>query len=628
VRDSSGTCGDNCRYTVKGTTLTIFGSGDMTDFTSNNMPWASDKDVIKSVVIQKNVTSIGSYAFYKFASLTSVTIPDTVKKIGNYSFSHATLANLNLPSSVVSIGTNAFEYTNIAQLNIPDSVTSIGPSSFIYCANLAQVNIGVGLESIGDGAFFGCTKLATIAVNESNSHFVSVENVLFDHDVSKLVVFAPAKTNTTYDIPATVKSLAVQAFAYAVVLDTVIIPDGVSVISDGAFSYCTYLKNITIPDSVEAIGDSAFEACTYLTTITVPNGVVSIGKKAFASCNALTEVSLSDSLISIGEGAFSSCKALKSMVLPDNVESIGKSAFASCPALINISLPGSLKSIGESAFASCTSLASITIPERVTSIERKAFNSCTKLQSVFYQGAGVLSEPTVFDDCNNLKDICVSPDCDAIQLCGKFVTSSNAICKSFRSLFNHCYKGQYVVNEFVELKRKNTTEWEERIEGCVHFDCDNATGPIAWSLCNSSDEASLVCSNAECSANNTLRIGRPSLVMELVEGVTVVDINSTIVLDTISAKCKVEKDILKVGWEANNQGNVAQIVAYVDKEKTAKSMMKIINAMDKGAGCRAGILCKVNSAYVLEAVSAASTLHAVMKNIILMLMVTVIGMRM
>jgi len=622
---TSGECGDNCKFTVTSGTLDISGSGAMTDFTENNVPWASEKTVITKVVIQKDITSIGSYAFQGYSKLTSVSIAESVTKIGNNAFSHVPITTLDL-NSVVSIGANAFEYTSLTTLTIPDSVKSIGPASFMY-SNINKMTIGAGLESIGDSAFFGCTKLATIVVNESNTHFVSVEDVLFDHDKSSVVLYAPVKSNTTYEIPDTVKSFASRAFAYATKLDTVTIPDGVSIISDGAFSFCTYLKNITIPESVVAIGDNAFESCSYLTSITIPNSVISLGKMAFASCIALVNVALSDNLDSIGESAFYKCTGLKSMTLPEKLVSIGKTAFSGCSALNNISLPGSLKSIGESAFASCTALTSINIPENVKTIERKAFNSCNKLASVFYQGAGVLSEPTVFDDCTALKNICVSPDCDAIQFCGKFVTSSNPVCQTFRGLFNHCYKGEYVVNEFVEVKRKNTTDWEALVEGCVHFDCDNATGRIAWSMCNRTDELDYVCSDAECSANTSLRIGRPSVVMDLVDGVTVMDINSTTVLTIISAKCKVDKELLKVGWEATNEGNVAQIVAYVDKEKTAKSMAKIINAMNKGEGCRAGILCKVNSAYALEAVAAASTLHAGMKIIVLMLLVTVIGMR-
>ncbi len=57
----------------------------------------------------RKVTIIGSRAFYKCSSLTSVTIPTSVTSIGDYAFRHCTgLTSVTIPNSVTIIGSSAF----------------------------------------------------------------------------------------------------------------------------------------------------------------------------------------------------------------------------------------------------------------------------------------------------------------------------------------------------------------------------------------------------------------------------------------------------------------------------------------------------------------------------------------
>jgi len=71
---ASGSCGKHVAWTwdIDGT-LTISGTGDMTDYDSpGSVPWILYSFGVKAVVIKYGVTSIGEYAFYKCDSLKDV----------------------------------------------------------------------------------------------------------------------------------------------------------------------------------------------------------------------------------------------------------------------------------------------------------------------------------------------------------------------------------------------------------------------------------------------------------------------------------------------------------------------------------------------------------------------------
>lgn len=237
----SGTCGYNLNWTLDNAgTLTISGAGAMYNYnysysspTGIDHPWGNIADSIKSVVIEKGVTSIGNSAFEDCSSLTSVTIPDSVTSIGDWAFHSCTsLGSVTIGNSVKSIRYGAFSSCDSLQsVTIPDSVTSIGETAFFSCDTLQSVTIGDNVKSIGNEAFGSCGSLTSVTIGDS------------------------------------VMSIGAAAFAFCDSLQSVTVPDSVTSIGEAAFRYCDSLQSVTISDSVTSIGNNAFYSCTSLTDV-------------------------------------------------------------------------------------------------------------------------------------------------------------------------------------------------------------------------------------------------------------------------------------------------------------------------------------------------------------------------
>ncbi len=102
-----------------------------------------------------SLTSIGEYAFFNAAALTSVTIPNSVTSISNFAFRGTTaLTSVTIPNSVTTIGDFAFSFaTALTSVTIPNSVTTIGDFAFQWAAALTSLTIPNSVNSIGNFAF-------------------------------------------------------------------------------------------------------------------------------------------------------------------------------------------------------------------------------------------------------------------------------------------------------------------------------------------------------------------------------------------------------------------------------------------------------------------------------------------
>ena len=306
-------------------TLTISGSGAMADYTANinnetkaTQPWRASAtgveiEKITKVVVSKDVTSIGAFAFNGLTGVSEYVIGANVSTISQWALetSAAKVFNLN--------GNTNFKTDDDGVLFNKEGTTLIAYPGGSTVRD--EYTVPSTVTAIADGAFVGCPiKKLTIGkkVTEGLPSWSFNGGVLEELDVN--------------------------------------CPFGKS-----TFARITTLKKVTLGDSITEIPEMAFYECKWLQTVSIPSGLTKIGTQAFFGCSSLQNVTLPESLKEIGYRAFRDCAALTSITFPDSLTKIGIDAFAGCTGLTYISYGNGIDDIGGNAFGGCTGVKVIDL---------------------------------------------------------------------------------------------------------------------------------------------------------------------------------------------------------------------------------------------------------------------------
>lgn len=415
--DSTGTCGESLTWTLAGGTLTISGSGAMTDYgESNTAPWYSGREQITAVVVDRGVTGIGAYAFYGCVNLGDITLPEGLTAIGKYAFTGCSnLGRVEILNGMTTLGYDAFRESGITEVVLPEGLKTIEYGAFYNCANLRGVSLPSTLQNLGGYAFYKCSALTAIILPQN---LTKMGSFCFDSCTGL----------TEIEIPSQLTTIEMYAFRGCTALRSVTLPEGLNVIETSAFSNCEELTQIHLPESITELGGSAFSGCKNLTTvnlpqgitkiqnslfydcsslaaITIPGSVLTIENNAFSGCSSLTAVEIPTGVSTIGSWAFSKCTSLTEIVIPEGVTGIAYGTFYNCTALEKITLPGGLTEIGEQAFSNCSALQAIELPEKVTTIGARAFYGCKMLKQITLPDSMTEIGKQAFQDCASLQSV-------------------------------------------------------------------------------------------------------------------------------------------------------------------------------------------------------------------------------
>ena len=257
--------------------------------------------------IPNGIVSIGDYAF---AGLDcgngrdgGVIFPESVKKIGNYSFyryTHSNWQTINDLNETREIGDYAFAEADISNLNAKN-VTTVGERAFSNAfilndnSNRAKKVTGVtiqngwpmpNLESIGDYAF-------------ANAYFSSDDNYVSFGAVKSIGEGAfynfraegEKSGQCNLSLSTSLRSIPQYAF-YGCKFKKIAIPEGVETIGDYAFaninlnidknnSYKWKETVITCPTTLKVIGNHTFEQSGLNLGFNEPSSLKEIGDFAF-----------------------------------------------------------------------------------------------------------------------------------------------------------------------------------------------------------------------------------------------------------------------------------------------------------------------------------------------------------
>ena len=217
--------GNKWTYDATTKTLTFSGTKDISDFVLNGHDpepsWYKWNKKTEYIVIEEGITGIGESAFCDFVYVKKITLPISAKQI-KYS---------------------AFQYNyRLKEIIIPDKVTVIGDCAFAGCSGLKSLPLPSGLKRMGCLEF--CKKLKSIifpnTVKKLEKGILtgceSLTSVQLPSGLKEIKAydFFKCKMLKKLDIPITVKSIAMSAFAGSG-LKKIVLPQHVTTIKNGTF---------------------------------------------------------------------------------------------------------------------------------------------------------------------------------------------------------------------------------------------------------------------------------------------------------------------------------------------------------------------------------------------------------
>ena len=418
--------------------------------------------------------------FTRSTDITSLVIPSTIRKNGktyavvsidlkNHN-SQEKLANISLPKTLRYIGNYAFAYLPSMQyLEIPENVTTMGTDIFYQSNNLKTIKINaVAPPMVGgfsgtsqrkvyvpDGSLHAyrlatpwnnCVLVGGEGTSVSIAHVTAGElgHVILDEatylqEVNKLTVVSGNLNNDDWntlksmtnlvelDISGmAVTSIPSSAFSNKWGLEKIVLPKKLETIGNNAFNG-TGIKEIELPESLTTLDSHAFANCTSLVGIKIPDKITKISYGIFQNCSNLqsvnfpstltlieerafygtdlSEIDIPGSVENINEYAFYRNENLKKVTFNEGLVKIGSNSFLSCKSIESIVFPSTLRTIDHSGFQGCENLKQISLNEGLVSINSYAFSGCTGLTDIVLPSTLENCEGNAFRECGNIKTI-------------------------------------------------------------------------------------------------------------------------------------------------------------------------------------------------------------------------------
>ena len=127
---ATGSCGEGVYWEYSGDGLIrIYGQGAMTDYMDNGTPcktpWDWFDDEFTTLVVEEGVTNLGDLSFEMVHGLTSISLPESLTRIGAFAITSENLKNINIPSNVAELDYCALYCDNLETIIFTGSAPTI-----------------------------------------------------------------------------------------------------------------------------------------------------------------------------------------------------------------------------------------------------------------------------------------------------------------------------------------------------------------------------------------------------------------------------------------------------------------------------------------------------------------------
>jgi len=215
--------------------------------------------------ISWRVVAVEDRAFRNAVRLTSVVLPPTLCRIGEWAFAGCISLSdtLVVPASLEHIGLEAFNDCSSLTTVLWRARQCVGPSFdkvepypyFFRCLRLREAIIDTGVEQLPIQLFSNIRNLERLTVREGLVE-ASKDLAASSHNLRQV------------SLPATMQTLGYGVF-YETALDTVVLPDALEEIGPYAFAYCDSLRVVCLGRNVRRIDSYCFTECSNLRNIVV-----------------------------------------------------------------------------------------------------------------------------------------------------------------------------------------------------------------------------------------------------------------------------------------------------------------------------------------------------------------------
>ena len=288
----------------------------------------------------------GRTLLYVDESVEEFDVPDGVVNIYHRCFARCNkLRSVTLPQTLKRIGKRAFyECVSLREIVIPESVYIIEEETFLDCSSLEQVVLPSQISNIPYRMFCNCKRLYTI------------------------------------ELPVEVKVIEKEAFRQCHSLEQIKPNEQLEIIRENAFENCYSLKEFVMPDSVRFFCQGVFNGCHSLEHLHFSSQIRDFGGSCCRECWSLNQITMTPLMEEEKDYYREKWEEYADEVDISTSECpVPDSKFWSMDDCLYFGVPR-LTSV---CLVLCFSKKEeYTIPSFVTNIKQEAFSSCKNLRSL------------------------------------------------------------------------------------------------------------------------------------------------------------------------------------------------------------------------------------------------------